>query len=336
MHSGIDRRHATADDHHVASDGQVGLVGGLAQLCDEIDGIADIATIFAFGAQGIDARQADAKEHGIERRPQRVQRQIAAQRATGFHGDPADCQKPGHLLLSEIIRGLVGRNAIFVQAAGFGAGIIKRDRMTMHRQAVRGGKAGRPGPHDRNALAGRGAAGEGMPALPHQGIGGKALKAADFHRLAFGGFAHAGFFAQLFCRADAGAHAAQDVLLKDRARRRLGRARGDLADEERNVDGGGTGRDAGRIMAEIAAVGGDMRLMPVKGRLFVGELAAIAGGGQAPRHHAGRKRAVGQGGPPMAMAVFRKAATGSFFYQTVNFRQARTPCLCPEFGHCPP
>jgi hypothetical protein len=38
----------------------------------------------------------------------------------------------------------------------------------------------------------------------------------------------------------------------------------------------------------------------------------------------------------MAMAVSRKAATGSFFYQTVNFRQARTPCLCPDFGHCPP
>jgi hypothetical protein len=38
----------------------------------------------------------------------------------------------------------------------------------------------------------------------------------------------------------------------------------------------------------------------------------------------------------MAMAVFRKGATGNFLYQTVNFRQARTPCLCPDFGHCPP
>ena len=80
-------------------------------------------------------------------------------------------------------------------------------------------------------------------------------------------------------------------------------------------------------MAEITAVRSDMRLVPVKGRLLVGKMFAVAGGGQAPRHHAGRKRAVGQDAPPLAMAFATKAATGRFFYQTVNFLRAGVPPL---------
>src|SRR5262249_16515563 len=82
----------------------------------------------------------------------------------------------------------------------------------------------------------------------------------------------AGFLAEGFRGTDAGAHAAHDVGAEDGPGRADCVARHDLANEERDVDGGGTGLDAGRIVAEQAALGGDPRLMPVEGRREVGKI----------------------------------------------------------------
>ena len=72
--------------------------------------------------------------------------------------------------------------------------------------------------------------------LRHRHVGGKALQAADLDRLALGGLAHAGLFAQGFGGADAGADAAKDILAPDRLCGGFGRAGPDLADEKRDVD----------------------------------------------------------------------------------------------------
>ncbi len=223
-----------------------------------------------------------------------VEGEVAAKGLARLDGDAADSEEPIDLGLREAARRLVGGDSVFVEAAGFGAGVKDCHIMAVHRQTVRAGEACGAGADDRDTLAGPGRAGEGV-ALRHRGIGGKALQAADLDRLALGRLAHAGLFAQGFGRADAGAHAAEDVLLPDRLRGSLCRAGGDLADEEGDVDGGRAGRHAGRVIAEIAAVGGHPRLVPVERGLVVGEVRLIGGGGQTPRHNAGRQRAVRHG-----------------------------------------
>ena len=130
---------------------------------------------------------------------------------------------------------------------------------------------------------------------PHGMVGGIALQTADFDRLALGRLAHAGLFAQRLCRADAGTHAAENVLRQDRLRRSIRRTRRNLPDEQRNIDRGGASRHARRIMAEIAAISRNARLVHVKGRLVIGKVVCIGGGGQTRWHNAGRKLAVGQG-----------------------------------------
>src|SRR5271154_5351227 len=86
------------------------------------------------------------------------------------------------------------------------------------------------------------------------GFGRIALQSADHDRLCLRRLAHAGFFAERFGRADAGAYAAHDVGIENRRRRARAVAGGDLANEQRDVDGGRAGLLAGRIEAEIAAL----------------------------------------------------------------------------------
>src|SRR5690606_28912572 len=97
-----------------------------------------------------------------------------------------------------------------------------------------------------------------------------------------GGVAHAGLFAERFGGTDAGAHAAKDVLVENRLGRAERVARRDLADEQRNVDGGGTGRHARCSMTEVAAVGCDQRLMVVEARVEVGKVRLVFGGRKTP------------------------------------------------------
>src|SRR5690606_34173718 len=104
---------------------------------------------------------------------------------------------------------------------------------------------------------------------------GVALQPADLHRLAFRRLAHASLLAQRLGRADAGAHAAEDVLVEDGARRAERIAGRDLADEQRDVDRGRARLHARRVVAEIAAVGLHRRLMPVERRVQVGKVVGI-------------------------------------------------------------
>ena len=105
---------------------------------------------------------------------------------------------------------------ILVEAAGLLAGLEDGDVMAMHGKPVRTGEASGAAADDGHLLSGRGLARVGMLVLLDQRVGGVALQLADLDRLALRRLAHAGFFAQGFSRADAGAHAAQDVLVENR------------------------------------------------------------------------------------------------------------------------
>ena len=152
--------------------------------------------------------------------------------------------------------------------------------MAMHGKAVRAGQPRRSGADHRDPLAGRGGAGKGLR-LPHDAVGGIALQAADLDRPALGLLAHAGAFAKGFGRADPGAHAAQDIRRQDRLRRRLGGVGGDLADEQRDVDAGGAGGHARRVIAEITAIRSDGCLMGLECGIMVGKSGGDGLSGQS-------------------------------------------------------
>src|SRR5690606_38567467 len=83
-------------------------------------------------------------------------------------------------------------------------------------------------------------------------------------------------------RADPRAGAAEDVLLEDVLCRAAHVVRGDLADEARDVDAGGAGLDAGRVVAEVAAAGLDQSRLAVERRMHVGEGRRVGGVRQTP------------------------------------------------------
>ena len=115
----------------------------------------------------------------------------------------------------------------------------------------------------------------GLLAALHQIIGGVALQLADLDRLVLGEVADAGLLAERLDRADAGADAAHDVGLEDGLAGAAGIVGLDLADEERDVDVRRAGLHAGRVEAEIAAVGLDERLVARQRRMQVGEIAGV-------------------------------------------------------------
>ena len=178
-------------------------------------------------------------------------------------------------MLREIINRLVSGDAEFIQSAGLVAGIIDDDRMALHGQPVRAGKAGRSGSDDGDALAGFGGAAVELAAMAHRMVGGVPLQQADLHRLALGRLADAGLLAQGLGRTDTGAHAAKNVLVEDRARRPVKIAGRDLADEFWDVDPGRARRHAGRVIAKIAPVRRDHRLMRVERRVRVAEILVV-------------------------------------------------------------
>jgi hypothetical protein len=119
-----------------------------------------------------------------------------------------------------------------------------------------------------------------------------ALQFADAHGLALGDLAHAGLLAERLGRADAGAHAAEDVLAEDGDGGALRLPAHDLADEHRDVDAGRAGLLAGRVVAEVAAVGLDHGLVLVERRMEVAEVGDVVLAAEPPRgnvrHPSGR------------------------------------------------
>ena len=148
----------------------------------------------------------------------------------------------------------------------FGRASKTVDVVAEQRQPVRAGEAGRPGADHGDALAGRRAARNGCRRAGDQvGRWRSAAAGRSCTGLPSAAIAHAGLLAQHLGRADAGAHAADDVALEDRAAPAPLRIAGrDLADEERDVDAGRAGLDAGRVVAEIAAA--RLRRAPRGGR----------------------------------------------------------------------
>ena len=151
----------------------------------------------------------------------------------------------------------------------------------MARRWAQASPAGPP-PTTATRLPVAGARWKGCDALVEEMIGGIALQRADIDRLVLAGHAHAGALAQDLGRADPRAGAAEDVLLEDGDRRALHIAGGDLADEAGNVDAGGAGLDAGRVVAEVAAARIDQRLARLERRLDIAEIRVISAGASRP------------------------------------------------------
>ncbi|ENN89851.1 hypothetical protein RHSP_80435 [Rhizobium freirei PRF 81] len=278
LHGRVDRGHAAAENDDAAADGDVGLAAGLAQLGDVGDSIGDAIEVLAFGAQRVDAGKAEAEEDGVILRRQIGKAEIAAERLAVLDLDAADGEHVVDFLLGEVVDRLVGGDAVFVQAAGLFAGIEDSDVMTLDGKTMGTGKTGGAGADDGDLLAGGFGTRIELLVFGHGRIGRIALQPTDFHRALFGRVAHASLLAELFGGTDAGAHAAEDVLVEDRLGRADRIARRDLANEHRNVDGCRTGRHARRVVAEIASVGCDQRLVFVETRVKIGKVCIIFGG----------------------------------------------------------
>ena len=258
--------------------------------------------------------EADAEEHRVVIAAQLLERHVAAERDAVLHRDPAGRQDEGDFARGEVVGRLVGGDAVFVEAARFLALLEDRRLVAGDGERVGAGQSRRTGADDRDALAGRRGAAERRLAGRHLRVDRVALQQADSHRLALGRLAHAGFLAQGLGRADARAHAAHDVGVENRFGGAERVAGGDLANEERNVDRGRTGALAGRVVAEVAAVGLDLRLMGGERRMQVGEIVAELGAVEAARLDVGDPPRFGNNshsGPPRAKprAVLRQFLT---------------------------
>ena len=272
--------------------GNDGEIGRLAQIADEVDGVVDALCGLAFGAEGVDAAEAHAEEHRIILGCEVGQGEVLAEQLAGLDGDAADGGDVVHLGLRKAVGRLVGGDAVFVEAARLGLAVEDHDIVTVHGEPVGGREAGGARADNGDALAGRGCAGEELLVLGHRDVGGVALEHADLDRLALGCLAHAGLFAQLLGRADAGAHAAQDVLLENGfggPERIVGQ---DLADEHRDVDARGAGGLAGRVEAEIAAIGLDKGFVAIEWGMQIGEVRGVLVGRQASRRNAGLEKSL--------------------------------------------
>jgi hypothetical protein len=104
-----------------------------------------------------------------------------------------------------------------------------------------------------------------------------ALQQGNGYRLVLARISHANLFAKLLDRANPGAGRAHDVGLQDRPARAQGIVRGDAADKSWYVDAGGTGLDAGRVMAVMATAGLYRRLAFIQWRMEIGKRRLIAG-----------------------------------------------------------
>jgi hypothetical protein len=104
-----------------------------------------------------------------------------------------------------------------------------------------------------------------------EGVHGVTLQTADFDGLLVVAMIDAGTFAENIHGTDARATGAENVGVEDGKRGAAEIALGDLFDEARNVNVGGTGRGAGSVEAVEAPVGfGEGGLM-VEGRMKVRE-----------------------------------------------------------------
>ena len=239
-------------------------------------------------AERVHAGETAADEHRVELLRQRVEHDLLAQRLSVADLDAADRQQPGDLPLREAVDGLVGRESVFVQAAGLRSRLEDHHVVPEQRGAMRARQTGGPGADHRDALAG--------PRLPPKDrrarrpeirVGRMTLQQADLDRLVLVRVAHARVFAQHFGRTDARAHAAEHVRFEDGLRRAAQVVVGDAADERRHVDAGRAGGDAGRVVAVVAAIRLDQGLRLRQRRMRVVEVVRVIVGREAAGSNVG-------------------------------------------------
>ena len=146
--------------------------------------------------------------------------------------------------------------------------------MTGPRQRVRAGQPGRTGADHSDAPSCRRTGAIELAPAREQRVGRMALQPSDLHRPRLRGLAHAGTLAEVFRRTHTRAHRAHDVGIEDGLGSSNRKTIRDLPDEERNVDLGRARRDARRVVAEQAALGGDARLVGMERRNQVLEILA--------------------------------------------------------------
>ncbi len=144
LNGGIHRRHAAADDDDAAADRNISLRFRLTEVGDELHSIDHAEFVRAFDGERIDATETDTKENGIVLGLKVCQREVPAQHLAVQHIDATDGEDVIRFLLGDIVRRLVGGDAIFVEAAGLFAMVIDRHVEAVDGEAVCRRKTRRP------------------------------------------------------------------------------------------------------------------------------------------------------------------------------------------------
>ena len=271
---------------------------GLPEFGDIFDGVDDIGE-FALASEPelVGPARPDAEEHRVDILAQlgRASRRGRARRRASTSMPPIESMNVD-LARGEIVRRLVGGDAVFVEAAGFSRASKIDDLMARDASACAQARPAGPAPTIATRLPVGARARERLLAGRHLCVDRVALQLADAHRLALGVLAHAGFLAS-FSVGQTRAHMPPMMLEdEDRSRRAERIAGGDLADEQRNVDRGRAGALARRVEAEIAAVGFDMRLVLAERRMQIGEIRRSGSPRRADRRDVGDSRGLGDDG----------------------------------------
>ena len=273
---GVDRGVAAADHDHAPPDRQLALVRRLAQLGDEIDRVrARPSSVSPSNASALHALQAHAQEDGVVVAAQ-LRRASNRGRAPGRYCSsmPPMPRMKSTSVLGEIVGHLVCGDAVFVEPAGRSPRLEHRHLMA---RAAPGDGRRRAPPARRRPR---------RPACPwrararRDGAGARraagrwrSAAAADATGLLLLRHAHAGLLAQDLGRADPRAGAAEDIGFEDGAAPRPRHCPVAIwRMKPRNVDAGGAGLDAGRVVAEIAAIGLDQRRLARQRRMDVAEI----------------------------------------------------------------
>ena len=242
--------------------------------------------VFPLGPQRVHAAKPDGQENGVKTICQALDRQFVTQSAAVLDRDPANAEQPVQFGLREAVDGLVSRDPVLVEATGLGSGFVERYTVPVHGQPVRRCKARWTRTDDGDVLPGFRGTRVGVLGPGHQRVGGKALQRTDFHRLLLGLLPHAGLLAQGFSGTHPGAHPTKDVAVENGLGRRFGGPGRDLADEQWDIDFCGTGCDARRVVAEIAAIGRNTGFVKVQSGVHVTEIVAQSLGIEASCNNA--------------------------------------------------
>ena len=231
-----------------------------------------------------------------------VERHVAPEPHAGPELDAADAEQPVDLGLGEAVHRLVGGDAELVEPAALGRPSISTTSWpSIASRCAQASPAG-PAPTTATRLPVGAARANGWPAFAiSASVAKRCSRPISTGRPSAASRTQAS--SQSVSVGQTRAHMPPRMFCdEDGPRRRLGGAAGDLADEQRDVDRGRAGGDAGRVVAEVAAVGGDQRLVRGQRRGDVGEVR----GERSPAPAARRRCRASAGWVPWTSPVFRR------------------------------